>query len=277
MRLLVEIKEIHRRSRRTYGSPRIHAELEAKGIRCSLNHVVKLMRTHGIRVRRRRRFKVTTHSEDACPVAENVLNRDFSVSVSDAVWLSDITYIPTRQGWLYLSVVLDLGDRGVVGWSMRDRMTSQLTIEALQMAIERRNPSRGLLHHSDRGKQYTAEDYQRLLLWHGIRCSMSRKGDCWDNAVMESFWATLKKELIHRSDFKTREEAKRAIFEYIEVFYNRQRRHSALGYISPVEYATRSGNSAPPPAPLRFQNGTPAGFPASEQQISENQGEHDPP
>jgi len=235
---------------------------------CSVNHVAKLMRENEIRACPKRRFKVTTVSTPSRPVAENVLNRDFSPVEVNRIWLCDITYIWTREGWLYLAAVLDLGNRQVVGWAMSNRITSELTREALRMAIARQNPSWGLLHHSDRGSQYTAEDYQGLLLGHGIRCSMSRKGDCWDNAVMESFWATLKKELIHRSDFETREAAKRAIFEYMEVFYNRQRRHSVLGYVSPVEYAARSGNSAPPTAPLRFQNGTPTGLPSSQQEVS---------
>ena len=259
VRLLVEMKEIYRQSRRTYGSPRIHRELGARGIGCSVNHVAKLMRENGIRAESPRRFRVTTDSAHSHPVAENVLNRDFSIGEVNQVWVSDITYIGTREGWLYLAVVLDLGNREAVGWSMSNRVTSGLTREALGMAIGRRDPSAGLLHHSDRGSQYAAEDYQRVLGRYGIRCSMSRRGNCWDNAVMESFWATLKKDLVYRSDFRTREEAHRAIFEYMEVFYNRQRRHSALGYVSPAEYAARSGNSATPTASLRFQTGAPAG------------------
>ena len=253
-RLASAIEDAHKRSLRTYGSPRIHAELKASGVACSVNHVAKLMREHGIRAQKRRRFQVTTQANPEHRVGDNVLNRDFTPAGMNRVWCADITYISTREGWLYLAVMLDGGNRQIVGWSMANRITVRLTLEALQMAIERQNPPRGLLHHSDRGSQYTAEAYQRLLVRHGMRCSMSRKGDCWDNAMAESFFGSLKTELVHRCDFATRDDARRAVFEYIEVFYNRQRRHSTLGYLSPVEYAARSGNSAPPTAPLRFQN-----------------------
>ena len=248
------IEEAHEQSRQTYGSPRIHAELKENGVVCSVNHVAKLMREHGIRVQTKRRFVVTTQTDPEHAVMANTLNRDFAPTSMNRVWCADITYISTREGWLYLAVILDGGNRQVVGWSMGNRITVRLTLEALQMAIERQNPEPDLLHHSDRGSQYTAEPYQRLLAKHGMRCSMSRKGNCWDNAVAESFFGSLKTELVHRHDFASREDARRAIFEYIEVFYNRQRRHSTLGYLSPVEYAARSGNSAPPTAPLRFQN-----------------------
>ena len=252
--LVSAIQEAYEESRKTYGSPRIHAELKENGVACSVNHVAKLMRENGIRAQPKRRFVTTTQADPDHTVMENVLDRNFTPASMNRVWCADITYIPTQEGWLYLAVILDGGNRQVVGWSMGNRITVRLTLEALHMAIERQSPEPGLLHHSDRGSQYTAEPYQRLLDKHGFRCSMSRKGNCWDNAVVESFFGSLKNELVHRHDFASREDARRAVFEYIEVFYNRQRRHSTLGYLSPVDYAARSGNSASPTAPLRFQN-----------------------
>ena len=234
--LLAEIGEIHLKTRKVYGSPRIHEELKDRGRRCNVKTVAGIMREHGIRAKTAKKFKVTTDSNHRRPVAENVLNRDFEVQQANQVWLADITYVWTREGWLYLAAVEDLYSRKVVGWSMSTGLTSCLVTDALEMAIERRFPGEGLLHHSDRGSQYASEDYQRLLNKHGITCSMSRKGDCYDNAPMESFFATLKKELIHHEDYETREEARRSIFEYIEVFYNRVRRHSSLGYKSPDEF-----------------------------------------
>ncbi len=203
---------------------------------CGRGRVERLMRLSGIRAQGKRRFVVTTDSRHNLPVAENILGRAFAVEGPDRVWASDITYIGTDEGWLYLAGVLDLGMKGVVGWSMGESLDRALVMDALRMAYHRRRPGAGLVHHSDRGSQYASRDYQALLSAYGMRSSMSRKGDCWDNAPMESFFATLKKELIHQRRFRTREEARREIFEYIEVFYNRERLHSSLGYVSPAEY-----------------------------------------
>jgi putative transposase len=238
-RLRIEIRSIHRRSGRTYGSPRVHRHLRAQGIRCSRKRVARLMRQEEIRAKKKRRFRVTTDSNHSHPVAPNLLKRRFGVAEVkglDQVWVSDITYVPTREGWLYLAVVLDLASRRVVGWAMRATLEAELATDALTMALWRRKPGAGLLHHSDRGVQYASTAYQEILAQHEITCSMSRKGDCWDNAVAESFFATLEWELIEDSDWHTREEARRAIFDYIEVWYNRQRLHSSLGYMSPAEY-----------------------------------------
>ncbi|MFP2962870.1 IS3 family transposase, partial [Myxococcus sp. 1LA] len=224
------------KSRGTYGSPRVHAELRAKGRRVSRKRVARLMGQQGLAARRTRRFVHTTDSRHTQPVASNVLARDFSADAPNRTWVTDITYVWTRQGWLYLAVVLDLFSRLVVGWAMGEFIDRHLVLGALDMALKRRRPPRGLLHHSDRGSQYSSEDYQRALASRGIECSMSRKGNCWDNAVAESFFSTLKMELVHDADFATRDQARAALFEYIEVFYNRQRRHSTLGYVSPVEY-----------------------------------------
>ena len=235
--LLSEIRKVHRESRRTYGSPRIYEELKDRGVRCSENMVAGIMKQAGIRAKTTKKFRRTTDSNHAHPIAQNLLGRQFHrATAANQDWASDITYIPTRQGWLYLAVVEDLYSRKIVGWAMSDRMTSRLVVDALQMALDRERPGRGLLHHSDRGSQYAGEHYQRLLECHGITCSMSRKGNCWDNAVVESFFSTLKKELIHHEDYLTRTEARQSIFEYIEVFYNRVRRHSALNYKSPIKF-----------------------------------------
>jgi len=234
--LLSHIRVVHRQSRENYGSPRVTVELKESGLNCGENRVARLMRHNGISAKRRRQFRVTTNSKHNYPVAPNLLNRQFDVSTPNAVWVSDITYIWTTEGWLYLAGVVDLHSRMVVGWSMNHRITEQLTLDALNHAIICRQPSQGLLHHSDRGSQYASDNYQKLLRTNRITCSMSRKGDCWDNAVMESFFATLKTELIYRERFFTREDAKSKIFDYIEMFYNRKRRHSSLGYKSPVEF-----------------------------------------
>lgn len=227
------------RSRQTYGSPRLADELQDSGIPCSENRVARLMRLSGIRAVGKRKYRVTTDSKHNHPVAENLLNRQFSAGKPNAVWLSDITYIWTSEGWLYLAGVLDVYSRMLVGWSMSNRVTAELTLTALNQAIDRREVTPQLIHHSDRGSQYAAGEYQRLLSESGMICSMSRKGDCWDNAPMESFFATLKAELVNREQFKTKQEAKAKIFEYIEVFYNRQRRHSTLGNKSPVDFEQR--------------------------------------
>ncbi len=234
--LAVEIAAIHGESRQRYGSPRVHAELRARGQGVSRKRVARLMRHRGLAARRRRRFRVTTDSRHAFPVAANVLARQFAAPAPDTVWVTDITYIPTGEGWLYLAVILDLCSRGIVGWAMSERITRQLPLDALGMALGRRRPSPGLLHHSDRGSQYASGDYQTHLARHGFVGSMSRRGDCWDNAVAESFFATLKVELVHDALWPTRAAARGAVFEYIEVFYNRQRRHSSLGFLSPLAF-----------------------------------------
>ena len=236
-RLLVEIRAIHKGFRQVYGSPRIHAELQAQKIRCGKNRVARLMREDGIQAKQHRKFRpVTTDSNHGLPVAENVLDRQFTASGPDQAWVADITYIPTREGWLYLAAIVDLFSRMVVGWAMGTDLTRHLTIRALRMAVGRRRPGPGLIHHSDRGSQYASNDYQDLLAEHGFRCSMSRKGDCYDNAAMESFFHTLKTEQVHHQHYETRAAARADLFEYVEVFYNRQRRHSHLGYRSPAEF-----------------------------------------
>ena len=236
-RALVEkIQAIHSDSRRTYGSPRVHASLQDAGYRIGRNRVARLMRDNDIRAKTKRKFRVTTDSRHDHPVAPNRLERQFEVAAPNTVWVADISYIPTREGWLYLAVVLDLFSRQVVGWAMDQQMPQELTLAALDMAIQRRRPLPGCMHHSDRGSQYAAGDYQTKLAEHGMVCSMSRKGNCWDNAPMESFFHSMKTELVHHRDYQTRDEARRDIFEYIEIFYNRQRRHSTLGYRCPVQF-----------------------------------------
>jgi putative transposase len=234
--LVVAIKAVHSEVKARYGSPRIHAELVARGTPCCVNTVAKLMRGEGIAARTRRKFRCTTDSNHDRPVAENIVDRQFEPTAADRTWTADITYVPTREGWLYLAAVEDLYSREIVGWSMGPRIDSRLVVGALEMAVSRRLPGEGLVAHSDRGSQYASEHYQGILAGHGITCSMSRRGNCWDNAPMESFFASLKKELVHGEDYATREEARASIFEYIEVFYNRVRRHSAPGYMSPAEF-----------------------------------------
>ena len=232
-RLGLEIAAIHAESRERYGSPRVHAELADRGCRISRKRVARLMRARGLAARRRRRVRVTTHSRHPFPVAPNVLARQFERPQPDRAWVTDITYIPTGEGWLYLAVLLDLCSRLAVGWAMSERLTDDLTLDALGMALARRCPPQGLLHHSDRGSQYASGDYQRVLAQHGIVGSMSHRGNCWDNAVAESFFATIKVELVHDAAWATRAAARAELVEYLEVFYNGQRRHSALGYLSP--------------------------------------------
>jgi len=237
--LIEEIKKIHSdRNMESYGSPRVHRELLARGKRCSENTVAQLMRAQGVVARMRRKYKVTTDSAHSLPIAKNVLNRDFEQDAPNRVWLADITFIWTLEGWLYLAAVLDAHSRKIVGWSMSHRMHAGLVMDALRMALGRRCPDQAaqLLHHSDRGSQYASQAFQDLLREHNITCSMSRKGNCWDNAMMESFFATLKKERVHHESYATREAARQSVFEYIELFYNTRRRHSALGYISPEQY-----------------------------------------
>ena len=214
------IAAIFAASRRTYGSPRVHAELRAHGRRVGRKRVARLMRGMGLAARRKRRFRRTTDSAHALPVAPDLLGRDFAAAAPDRVWLADLTYIWTAEGWLYLAVVLDLFSRRVVGWAMADHLGHELALAALDMAIARRRPAAGLVHHSDRGVQYAAHGYRRRLREHGMLCSMSRKGDCWDNAPMESFFATLKGELVEQRDYLTRDEARADVFQYVEGFYN---------------------------------------------------------
>jgi transposase InsO family protein len=231
------MRSIHgERHKRSYGSPRMWRELRARGLRVCQNTVARLMREHGIRAATSRKFRHTTDSNHAQPVADNVLQRDFRASRPNEKWVMDITYLWTEEGWLYLAAVEDLYSRKVVGWSLGERLRSELVTDALRMAIGRQWPGEALLAHSDRGSQYASARYQALLASHGITCSMSRRGNCWDNAPMESFFATLKKELVYQRRYATRAEARRSVFEYIEVFYNRERRHSALGYVSPCAF-----------------------------------------
>jgi transposase InsO family protein len=236
-KLVAQMRVIHAdKNMHCYGSPRMQKELQARGHAVCENTVAKLMQAQGIQATATRKFRQTTDSHHPHPVAENVLDRAFTTTQPNEKVVADITYIWTLEGWLYLAVVLDLYSRKVVGWSLSERLTSDLVTDALEMAIGRRLPQAGLLAHSDRGSQYAGAAYQELLRLHGITCSMSRKGNCWDNAPMESFFATLKKELIQQERYATRAEARRSVFEYIEVFYNRVRRHSALGYVSPAEF-----------------------------------------
>jgi transposase InsO family protein len=234
--LVVAIKAVHAEAKARYGSPRIHVELVARGTPCCVNTVARLMHDEGIAAKTTRKFRCTTDSDHDRPVAENLVDRRFDPEAADRIWAADITYIATGEGWLYLAAVEDLYSKRIVGWSMGPRIDSRLVVDALEMAVARRLPGEGLVAHSDRGSQYASEHYQGALAGHGITCSMSRRANCWDNAPMESFFASLKKELVHDEDYATREEARASIFEYIEVFYNRVRRHSSLGYRSPIEY-----------------------------------------
>ena len=238
-RLTALIRQEHEKSRQTYGSPRIHAALKAAGEKCGLNRVARLMREAGIRSKVRRKFKRTTNSKHAHSIAENLVARESRPNGPNQVWASDITYIPTDEGWLYLASTMDLYSRLIVGWSMSSRMPASLVVDALRMAIDRRSPPAGMIHHSDRGVQYAADAFQGLLDQHGIRCSMSGKGNCYDNAVKESFFHTLKAELCDHERYRTREQARASLFEYVEVFYNRQRLHSTLGYLSPSVFESR--------------------------------------
>ena len=238
-RLAVEVAAIHAASKQRYGSPRVHQELQAQGRTVGRHRVARLMQQQGLRARKKRRFQTTTDSRHGLPVAANVLDRQFTVTAPNTTWVTDITYLWTREGWLYLAVILDLFSRRVVGWSMSESITRQLTLDALAAALGHRTPPPGLLHHSDRGSQYASGDYQALLDAHGLVGSMSRRGNCWDNAVAESFFSTLKIELAYTADWATRADARAAVFEYLEVFYNGQRRHSSLGYLSPVAFEQR--------------------------------------
>lgn len=232
--LLERIREIHEETKAAYGSPRIYQELKACGIPAGKGRVERLMRQNGLRGRHKRRFKATTDSKHALPVSPNRLQQNFETERPDQVWTADITYLATGEGWLYLAIVLDLYSRQIVGWAMRERMTKDLVIDALRMAWFRRRPRPGLIHHSDRGSQYCSHEFQKQLAEYGMLASMSRKGNCWDNAPSESFFNSLKNERVHGTRYETRDAARADVFEYIEVFYNRLRRHTALGGISPV-------------------------------------------
>ena len=236
VQLVAKIKSIDTKYRHRYGSPRMHRELVALGESVGLHRVARLMSENEIEARQKRRFCVTTNSGHGLPVAENVLERRFEAEVPDRFWVTDITYIPTDEGWLYLAIVLDLFSRRVVGMAMSERIDRHLILGALEDALKLRRPGSGLLHHSDRGSQYASIEYQDELRKHGILCSMSRRGNCWDNAVAESFFSTLKMELVYEDKYASRMEARRAIHEYVHEFYNVDRRHSALGYVSPIAY-----------------------------------------
>ena len=238
--LLSEIRRIHREARETYGSPSIWDALVKRGHGVGENRIARLMRVEGIRAKTVKKWHATTDPDHTRSVATNILNRQFQVEQPNRVWAGDLTYVWTTEGWLYLAVVLDLYSRIVIGWAMGHRLTVDLAERALTMALTHRKPTAGLLHHSDRGSQYAATSYQQLRTTHGITASMSRTGNCWDNACVESFFGTLKRELIYHRQYRTRNEAAQDIFEYIEVFYNRQRRHSTLGHHSPAEYEARA-------------------------------------
>ena len=234
--LIPVVRAIHKETKETYGARRIAQELEADGHPCGRVKARTLMKLAGVSVKQKKKFKATTDSKHKLPVAPNLLKRDFEAKEPDKVYVSDITYIWTHEGWLYLAVMIDLFSRQVVGWSLNRRMSRNLIINALRMATWRRQPLPGLILHSDRGSQYCSTEFQNVLKGNGIISSMSRKGDCWDNAVAESFFGTLKTERVYFSNYRTREEAKKDVIDYIEMFYNSKRRHSYLGYLSPKEF-----------------------------------------
>ena len=224
-----------------YGAPRLHDELQGEGERVSKNRVARRMKVLGIQAKGKKKFKATTDSKHHLPVAPNLLNRDFTAKKPNKKWCGDITYVWTEEGWLYLATVIDLYSRKVIGWSLQSTMTKQLVCDALMMALWRRGFPRGVLFHSDRGSQYCSHDYQNMLKHYGLTCSMSRKGNCWDNAVAESFFHSIKTELIYHERYTTRENAKQSIFHYIEVYYNKLRRHSTMGSLSPENFENQFG------------------------------------
>lgn len=230
---IVSIYESHKGR---YGAPRITSELHEKGEKCSKNRVKRRMKHLKIKAKAKKKFKVTTDSKHNLPVAPNLLSRDFSTSAPNQKWVSDLSYVWTDEGWMYLAVVIDLYSRAVIGWSMQSTMTKQLVCDALMMALWRRSFPRGVLFHSDRGSQYCSHDFQKMLKQYGLICSMSRKGNCWDNAIAESFFHSIKTELIYSERYSTREMAKQSIFQYIEGYYNRVRRHSAIGLMAPMAF-----------------------------------------
>ena len=243
-RLLNKIQAVHAECKGRYGSPRIHAALKAQGEICSRKRVARLMQVNQIQAQHQRKFKATTDSHHELPIFPNLLAQNFKAQKPNQIWTADITYCRTQEGWLYLAVVLDVYSRKIVGWALSDRMTADLVCNAFLMAYWRRKPPKGLIHHSDKGSQYASRVFQLLLINFGVLCSMSGKGNCFDNAVTETFFHTLKTELFFETVFKTREEARRAIFEYIEIFYNRERLHSTLGYCSPEKFEQYYGKVA---------------------------------
>jgi putative transposase len=244
-KLSVDVVKVHLESRRAYGSLRVYRELKAQGQRTSRKRIARVMKEKGLVAKKRRRFRQTTDSRHAFPVAPDLVHRAFDVDEPNKVWVTDITYLWTREGWVYLAAIIDLYSRRCVGWAMSATIDTQLCLAALRMALAAREPGPGrLIHHSDRGGQYASDLYRRTLVAEGIECSMSRKGNCWDNAVAESFWSTLKTELVDGAVFETRAVARQAVFEYIEVFYNRRRRHSSIGYVSPAERESKYALSA---------------------------------
>lgn len=238
-RLEVEIRAAHQRTRETCGPERLQSDLADHGIRVGVDRIKRIRKKLGLRCKQKRKFKATTDSRHTLPVAPNRLGRSFNVAAPNQAWVSDITSIPTDEGWLYLAGLKDLFNGELVGHAMSERMTKNLVIQALFRATSVKRPAKGLIHHSDRGSQYCAHDYQKLLKQFGMRVSMSRKGDCWDNAPMESFWGTLKSELVHHRRFRTRAQAIQEITEYIDIFYNRQRKQARLGYLSPAAFTQR--------------------------------------
>lgn len=238
--LAAQVAAVHQRSRTTYGSPRVHAELKARGVRVGRKRIERLMRESGLEGRRKRRFKRTTDSKHDGPIASNVLARKFDVVEPNRAWVTDVTAISTDEGWLFLAAILDLYSRRVVGWATSSNNDTVLALNALQAALTTRKPSPGLVHHSDRGSPYASDNYRAKLREHGVRRSMSRKGDCWDNAVAESFFATLRAELVEHVRYSTRQAATTSVGDYIDNFYNVERRHSHLGYLNPIEFELRS-------------------------------------
>ena len=235
-RLLTKVQTIHEASRQTYGSPRIQAELLEQGETCSRKRVARIMQKSGLAAKMKRQFKVTTRANPEAIAAPNLLAQDFSAEKPNQRWVADFTYVATQEGWLYVATVLDLFSRRVVGLAMAERMTAELVMAALQQALNHRQPEKGVVHHSDRGSQYTSKDFRDLLKLYCLVASMSGTGNCYDNAAMESFYHTLKTEHVYFESYATREQAKQSIFEYVEVFYNRQRRHSTIGYLSPMDF-----------------------------------------
>ena len=237
LRLETEIKAAHQRTRETYGPQRLQSDLADHGIPASVYRIKRIRRRLGLRCKQKRKFKATTNSSHTLPLAPNLLDRQFAVAAPDRAWVSDITYVATDEGWLYLAGIKDLFNGELVGYAMSDRMTTTLVSQALFRAVAAKRPAKGLIPHSDRGSQYCSHAYRKQLQQFGMQASMSRKGDCWDNAPMESFWGSLKNELVHHRRFTTREQATREITEYIEIFYNRIRKQARLGYLSPAAFS----------------------------------------